>query len=188
MQYGTIPAYLIDLAWFVLLTIWVVTAFTAKRTATHTRGRWWAYRLIVAAIIYLIVRLSGSKGFFLYYIHNLPLQWIGVVLVYIGTGTAIWARYYLGRNWGMPMSVKEGAELVTTGPYAYIRNPIYTGIFFAMIGSALALGVIWAIIFALYLIYLIPSVFVEEKIMARLFPDAYPAYKARTKRLIPWIW
>ena len=86
------------------------------------------------------------------------------------------------------MTEKAGAELVTTGPYAYIRNPIYTGILLAIIGSSLGLGLLWVVILIPYCAYLIPSVFVEEKIMLRLFPGAYPAYKARTKRLIPWVW
>jgi protein-S-isoprenylcysteine O-methyltransferase Ste14 len=46
---------------------------------------------------------------------------------------AISARRYLGRNWGMPMSRKEQPELITSGSYAVIRHPIYTGLILAML-------------------------------------------------------
>lgn len=59
----------------------------------------------------------------------------------LGLGLAVWARIYLGRNWGMPTSTKEDPELVTSGPYRTIRHPIYTGILLAMIGSAIAVTV-----------------------------------------------
>lgn len=189
MQYSSPIAYIIDAAWFLLIVVWVVTMFSAKRNARGTRGRAFGYRLLVIVAVYAFLRLGGIRiSFFLDYIHMPAVQWLGAVLVYAGVALAIWARVYLGRNWGMPMTEKEGAELVTTGPYAYIRNPIYSGILLAVLGSALALGVIWAIVFVGYAVWLLPSVFVEEKIMLRLFPDAYPAYKARTKRLIPGVW
>jgi hypothetical protein len=59
--------------------------------------------------------------------HSDTLSWTGVALCVLGFGLAISARWHLGRNWGMPMSRKEQPELVTSGPYAYIRHPIYIG-------------------------------------------------------------
>ena len=113
---------------------------------------------------------------------------MGTILVILGVGLCIWARFHLGRNWGLPMSEKEGAELVISGPYAYIRNPIYAGMLLNLIGSALALSTLWVLILVIYSGYFFCSVLGEEKIMARLFPDTYPSYKAQTKRLVPWVW
>jgi protein-S-isoprenylcysteine O-methyltransferase Ste14 len=87
----------------------------------------------------------------------------------------------------MPMSVKENAELVTTGPYAYIRNPIYAGIVLATLGSAL-IDWWWAVFLACAVAYFVYSAKVEERILLREFPDSYPAYKARTKSLIPFVY
>ena len=105
----------------------------------------------------------------------------------LGLGLAVWARIYLGRNWGMPTSTKEDPELVTSGPYRTIRHPIYTGILLAMIGSAIAFSVWWLIAVALIGGYFIYSAFVEERNMTRLFPSAYPEYQQSTKMLIPFI-
>jgi protein-S-isoprenylcysteine O-methyltransferase Ste14 len=51
---------------------------------------------------------------------------------------AINARRHLGRNWGMPMSRKEQPELITSGPYALIRHPIYSGLMLAMLETLVA--------------------------------------------------
>ncbi len=88
----------------------------------------------------------------------------------------------------MPMSVQENAELATTGPYAYIRNPIYSGMLLAMLGSMLVAGLSWLIPFIFFAIYFIYSAKAEEKLMLAQFPDTYPAYKKRTKMLIPFVY
>jgi protein-S-isoprenylcysteine O-methyltransferase Ste14 len=119
-------------------------------------------------------------------VHSPALNILGLTLAAAGVALAIWARFYLGRNWGMPLSIKENPELVTTGPYAYIRNPIYTGILLALLGSSLIIWW-WFVIFAWSAVYFVYASRGEEKIMLREFPDTYPAYKARTKMLVPFI-
>ena len=85
------------------------------------------------------------------------------------------------------MTSKENADLVTTGPYSLVRHPIYSGALLAVVGSIIVLGIIWIIFFVYIFVYFIYSVKVEEEIMASKFPNEYPAYKARTKMLIPYI-
>jgi protein-S-isoprenylcysteine O-methyltransferase len=67
----------------------------------------------------------------------LALGWVGAVLTAVGIGFAVWARVSLGRNWISQPAVKEHHELVTTGPYTYVRHPIYAGIMLAALGTAL---------------------------------------------------
>ncbi|MDE2188322.1 MAG: isoprenylcysteine carboxylmethyltransferase family protein [Patescibacteria group bacterium] len=188
MQYATLPAHIIDAIWIIFILVWVISMFSAKRTMRQSGVNWLTYRIITIIIIVIIIHYVGVKVLIFGYVPNLSLQWLGAVLVTIGAAVAISARFYLGRNWGMPMTVKENAELVTTGPYAYVRHPIYAGVLVSIIGSAAAFGLLWVIILVVYIGYFVPSIFVEEKIMANLFPETYPAYRARTKRLIPWVW
>jgi len=77
--------------------------------------------------------------------------------------------------------------LVTTGPYSSVRHPIYSGIILAMIGTTIAVSVYWLVAVALLGAYFLYSAIVEERSMARLFPDSYPEYKRSTKMLIPFI-
>ncbi len=115
------------------------------------------------------------------------LQGIGLAVFVAGLALAVWARVYLGRNWGMPMSQKADPELVTTGPYRSVRHPIYTGIILAMIGTTIAVSLYWLVAVILIGAYFIYSATVEERLMARTFPDTYPAYKQLTKMLIPFV-
>jgi protein-S-isoprenylcysteine O-methyltransferase Ste14 len=110
----------------------------------------------------------------------------GSALCVIGLAFAIWARVALGRHWGMPMTLRDTPELITSGPYAYVRHPIYTGLAAMMIGTTLVypLGVLWC---ALMIPYMVFSARREERDMERLFPDVYPVYKQRSKMLVPFV-
>jgi protein-S-isoprenylcysteine O-methyltransferase Ste14 len=92
-----------------------------------------------------------------------------------------------GKASSMALSEKVDAALVTSGPYQYIRNPIYSGIIVAAIGTMVAISWYWLVIVALMGTYFVYSAIVEEQTMERLFPDTYPEYKRSTKRLIPFI-
>jgi len=127
----------------------------------------------------------------LYSVHGLfsstLVRSIGVALCVVGIALAIWARTVIGRNWGMPMSLKENPELVTSGPYVHIRHPIYTGTLTAMLGSALTLGAILFIPLLFFGAYFIYSAMQEEATMARLFPGTYTEYRRHTNMLIPFV-
>jgi protein-S-isoprenylcysteine O-methyltransferase Ste14 len=78
---------------------------------------------------------------------------------------------------------------VTSGPYHFVRHPIYTGMAFALIGSAFAVGDLsWLVFYLALIIMFTCRIHVEEKFMTETFPDQYPEYKKRTKMLIPFIW
>ncbi len=87
----------------------------------------------------------------------------------------------------MPMSLREGHELVTTGPYAFVRHPIYTGILLAVIGTTLVRGIPWIVLSAAIFAYFIYAATIEERSMIGQFPKEYPAYVNRTKMLIPFL-
>src|SRR5581483_2892174 len=116
--------------WLAFILVWAVSAFKTKRTINRPFLRLWWVRLLGIFVILAIIRFDVASGRgasdLAGLVHNPALNIVGVALAACGVGLAIWARVYLGRNWGMPMSVKENPELVVTGPYALLRNPIYT--------------------------------------------------------------
>ncbi|MDE2049880.1 MAG: isoprenylcysteine carboxylmethyltransferase family protein [Gammaproteobacteria bacterium] len=189
-------ASIVGLLWAAFVICWLVLAqFNKKASRSWSRPTAWGLRLPVLAgvLVVILLRRHGVPGLFTSVARTLPLRvgiaghWLGVGLCLAGFGFAFWARVHIGRNWGMPMSLRQDHELVTSGPYAYVRHPIYTGIMLAMIGSALTLGVLWLLLFALYFAYFILSARTEEKMMLAQFPDSYPAYRRRTKMLIPFV-
>jgi len=182
MQFATISA----ICWLVFIVYWVVSSLQAKRTITGPFWNSWWIRILVLVIV---VVAASSTRFQIISMYK-PTEfvgWLGIILVAGGIALVIWARMHLASNWGMPMSVKENPELVTSGPYTYIRHPIYTGVLIGMFGNMLIFGPIWLVIFFFAGAYFVYSATQEEKIMQKEFPDQYPSYRARSKMLIPFI-
>ena len=187
--------------WAAFLIVWALSALRVKR---DIRGgyasiwkSYWAMRMAVALLLlFFAFRLANRAASEPSHVSNRfslfsptpALGWTGATLTVIGIGFAIWARAALGRNWSPRPAVKEHHELVTSGPYEYVRHPIYTGILVSALGTALTGTVFGAIVFVLASTLFLARIRREEQIMLELFPNEYPAYQARTKRLVPFIW
>jgi protein-S-isoprenylcysteine O-methyltransferase Ste14 len=184
---------LISGLWIGFAVIWLVLARFSKKRSKGAPWSFWGLRLIVLATVvaWLVLRqlapqLVGSLGI-VPWLPGLPVQWLGVGLCLAGFALAFWARVHIGRNWGVPMSLRENHELVTSGPYRYVRHPIYSGIMLAMIGTAFATDLAWLALFVIYFVFFLFAARSEEKTMQRQFPEAYSAYRRRTKMLIPFV-
>ena len=181
--------------WAAFILCWLVLArFNKKASRTPWRAALGLRLAVLAAVlVFMVLRRHGMADVFTAIGHAQAFhvgpagRWLGVGLCLAGFGFAFWARIHIGRNWGMPMSLRQGHELVTSGPYAHVRHPIYSGLMLAMIGSALAVGVLWLLLFVVYFTYFIVSARTEENMMLAQFPDTYPAYRHRTKMLIPFV-
>jgi protein-S-isoprenylcysteine O-methyltransferase Ste14 len=176
--------------WVLFVTYWAVAALSAKRSASRRRWRRdVGLRLLVILLIVGVLQSRSLRQFLQETqstaSHSSILGWTGVALCLLGFGLAINARWHLGRNWGLPMSRSEQPELVTSGPYALIRHPIYTGLILAMGGSAIGVNVLWAPLLVLVGAYFIYSARREEAFLLQLLPEQYAAYMARTGMLTP---
>ncbi len=174
----------IPVCWVAFWIYWLAASTRVKAGQTAWT-RFAGIRVGLILILLLLLRLRVFKG---NTVTTDPwLQGIGLAVFLLGLALAVWARVYLGRNWGMPMTRKVDPELVTSGPYSRVRHPIYSGIILAMIGTTIAVSLYWLV--AVFVIggYFLFSAIVEERSMARIFPDSYPAYKKSTKMLIPFI-
>jgi len=114
--------------------------------------------------------------------------WLGLLMAVGGILVSVWARLTLGRNWSGTVTIKQDHELVTGGPYAIVRHPIYTGLLLAFIGSALARGE-WRGILAVALVFVAfeRKRRHEERWMREQFGAAYDAYAGRVAALIPYL-
>jgi protein-S-isoprenylcysteine O-methyltransferase Ste14 len=112
--------------------------------------------------------------------------WIGVVLVMGGLAFAIWARVHLGGNWSGTVTVKQGHELIRSGPYGYVRHPIYTGLITALVGTTIASNSVHAVLgLAIIAAAFVYKSRIEEEFMRATFPAQYPRYSAEVPALIP---
>jgi len=183
---GFLPA-----AWWAWAAYWWISSRDVKATARResVASRWMHLGpMIVAAAILWAPRL-GVPALDARFLPHAP-SWalIGAALTLAGLAFSVWARRHLGRNWSAIVTLKEGHELVTSGPYALVRHPIYTGLLFGFLGSAIALGR-WRGLLAVALFYVtaLRKYRIEEHWMRERFGSAYDAYRARVKAIVPFL-
>lgn len=114
--------------------------------------------------------------------------WTGAVLTASGLLFTVWARSHLGGNWSGIVTIKKGHELVISGPYRFVRHPIYAGLLLGFAGSAVARGDLrGALALAIAFAALWRKLQLEERWLSREFGDAYDAYRRRVAALIPFV-
>jgi protein-S-isoprenylcysteine O-methyltransferase Ste14 len=172
----------ISLAWIVFWVYWLASASTSKESVASG----WRTRLTGVSAVAVFVIAGVLRGGSLA-VHSLILAGIGALLFACGIALAVWARLNLGRNWGMPMTQRAEPELVTSGPYRFVRHPIYSGLLCAMLGTVLVNNLFGLIVVALLVAYFYYCGTVEERNLTSTFPGAYPEYRTRTKMLIPFL-
>jgi protein-S-isoprenylcysteine O-methyltransferase Ste14 len=112
----------------------------------------------------------------------------GVAVLIAGLGFSIAARRYLGANWSGNVTLKQGHELIRSGPYRFVRHPIYTGILVGFIGSAISLDEIRGVVaVGLATVAFLIKIRLEERWMIEIFGDTYRGYRTEVKALIPFV-
>jgi protein-S-isoprenylcysteine O-methyltransferase Ste14 len=194
-----IAKWIWDLAILVALVsyadaIWLTIAGPGRRYVTRAKGA----RLVLGMIEFLLV--VGTCALYLTrhdvkIVSDSPatldgvrraLAIAGAFVSLAGAALAAWAKARLGRLFTAHLGVKENHTLVTDGPYAIVRHPIYLGISLFALGTAavwnslafVVLTVGLAICFAVQLR-------IEERIFAAHFGSAYEEYRHRVPALLP---
>src|SRR5262249_9800732 len=97
---------------------------------------------------------------------------------------AISARRHLGSNWSGEVRIACGHELVRSGPYGYVRHPVYTALVGMYVGTVLVSGQLHALIaLAVMLLAYWRKIQLEERALASAFPDDHGRYRTET-----WVW
>lgn len=186
------PGLLFISAWILWGLSWLLAALWSSRAASTvraTRGDVVLYRVLVfAGFVLLNPRASRVLS-------ARRLWHVGLTSAYVLAGATIlgllftwWARLWLGRLWSSAVTRKEGHRVIDTGPYAFVRHPIYTGLIFATLATAFAIAT-WPAMLAVVCVaagFSIKASIEERFLSAELDPDAYQAYRRRVPMLIPF--
>lgn len=175
--------------WYIFGAYWLVTWLRVKRTKTSEPL---ASRLVTIIPMVLAVELLFSDRLPISALHlrfvptDAWIAWIGFALTTLGVGVAIWARYCIGEYWSARVTLKEGHQLIRSGPYQFVRHPIYTGMLVGAIGSALTLGE-WRGVLAVVLVLATHwrKARREESLLTAEFGEQYAAYRRSTGFLFP---
>ncbi len=114
----------------------------------------------------------------------------GLALLAFGTSFRLWAIRTLRNNFAATVQIKPGQQLITSGPYRWLRHPSYTGAWLAMIGAALLMHSYLGLVImgpGMLLVYM-RRIAVEERTLEQAFGAAYTTMKRNTQRLVPGVW
>jgi len=177
--------------WIVFLVYWQVKAANTKTTRRLEPALSRVLRVLVFAIVIVLFSTTWIPLPWLYrqlWPVGLWPFWMGAAVTIAGILFAVWAREHLGRNWSRSVTIKEDHELITTGPYAVVRHPIYTGILAGFLGMAIAVSQVRGVV-ALVLIFFVLWVKfrMEEQWMRSQFGETYAEYAHQTAALVPYL-
>ncbi len=182
---------LVNAAWLTVGFYWLISALGSKRAVRRQSASSRRIHIVFATAAFILLMddripwgaLSGR------FVTPSPfIAYLGLAITIMGCGLSLWARAFLGANWSATVVVKEDHDLIRRGPYAVIRHPIYSGFLLAMIGTALTVGEVRALI-------AIPLAFIgwymksrlEESFMIDQFGEQYLRYQREVKGLIPFV-
>ena len=182
-----LATHIIGLLWAATVLYWVVRAFGNKRARVRGRAQG-AYVLLLVVVAMVITRQRELRVHL--FAVNSATEILGILICTAGLGLAFWARIILGRNWSGLVVIKEGHELIQSGPYQYVRHPLYTGLIVGMLGTVIALsptGTACALLVAWVVAFSIKSRS-EERAMTQEFGEQYAEYRKRVRwAILPFV-
>jgi len=183
------PDHIVRLMWMLIMTIWVAAAGESGAPVQTKRDRGSDAAVAVVSIGWLVLLIQNFGDGPQLIPRIMVVRLAGVVITFAGLAFALWARFYLGRNWSAYISFTLDHKLIRTGPYSMVRHPIYSGFMLALIGSVLNFGHLRSFIAAaLVIVAFTYKSGVEETFMLEHFGAEYERYQHEVKRLIPNLW
>ena len=172
--------------WIVWMLTWNVAAIWRARASTAApRGSYRVFFIMVAAGLFLVFNYIPGLSHPVLWSAGPLLGWGMVAVSLAGIAFAWWARFELGKLWSGGVEVKEGHRVVETGPYAWARHPIYTGLIFAAFAAAALRGTPWALLGAvLVALGFTLKARVEERFLDKEI-GGYDEYRHRVPMIVP---
>lgn len=187
------------LAWVLGVIAWYIIRYPFERRAKRVRVV--SHRRSTSEALGLAFALLGLAVVPAFYVAtgipraaDYPAHVLSVVVGALLYGAAMWVfrrtHKALGRNWSITLEIREKHELVSGGPYAFIRHPMYTSFLLMGLGQAFLLsnwvvGLAGLLGFAILFFLRVDK---EERMMLEIFGPQYRAYMDRTKRIIPYLY
>ena len=188
MDYSTTLFYL-DLPWLTFLAYWIIKARKTRQTRKKESfaSRYGVMFVLITGYVLIFnprarIGVLGTR----FIPDSGSVVIFGVIMTWLGVVLAIWARYHLAENWSGRVTIKQGHELIRTGPYARLRHPIYSGLLLATLGTALAIGE-WRALLGLCLVLAAYSIKAkkEEGMLTTQFGEAFQEHRRHTGFLLP---
>ena len=187
---SSMPAFSLALCcWVILWIYWLLSAASQKAEKKRESASERMGQIIPILVCYVLLfePFMGFGWLGLRFVPKRPeLEFVGLFITALGVALAIWARAHLGANWSAAVSIRTDHELIGSGPYRYIRHPIYTGMILAAIGTALVIGQVRGLLaVGIFLVAFYGKASKEERWLTQEFADRFNAHAARTGMFLP---
>lgn len=184
-----VPGLIILGCWVIFAIYWNISAFAVKPTAKRNSFlSSLPYRiLMISGWLLIVVFRSPAPLNFQLTPHPPAAGALAAADCILGLAISLWSRWTLAGNWSSDVRFKEGHQLVKTGPYRFVRHPIYSGILLMCLAPSIQFGRLhdW-----LGLAFICAGVWIklkqEEALMLRHFPE-YSDYRKEVKALVPFL-
>jgi protein-S-isoprenylcysteine O-methyltransferase Ste14 len=143
--------------------------------------------VLTLALVLLLWPAPGPTGWFLpQRLHFLVA--VGAIIQAAFIFLAVSARRHLGRNWSAAVRIGVDHELIRTGPYRFLRHPIYTAMLGMFLGTAISSGQYHALLgLTILVLAYLRKTRLEEHILHQTFGAEYDAYQRDTWALVPFL-
>jgi protein-S-isoprenylcysteine O-methyltransferase Ste14 len=175
--------------WAAFGIYWLIASSKGKAAQTHEPPYYRLARLGVLGITFSLLFWKPSAAGILgrrFVFESRTVECIGFGLALAGFAIATWARVHLAQYWSDKIILKVDHQLIRSGPYAYVRHPIYSGVLLAVLGTALLLGEARGLLaFALMLVNYAIKAKREEGVLAEHFGYEFREHARRAGFLLP---
>ncbi|HTS36719.1 MAG TPA: isoprenylcysteine carboxylmethyltransferase family protein [Candidatus Solibacter sp.] len=186
---GFSPPILIAIAMFAMLSLyWEAAAKDAPESKTQESRRSRAIHVTLVTVAQVLLLLPVPFWQERLVPRSAILTVTGLVIEFAFLLFAVWARRQLGRNWSGAIAIKVDQKLVRSGPYRWVRHPIYSAFSGTYLGLLLISGELHALIgMILVCVAYWRKIRLEEQFLSRVFGADYEDYKNSTSAVIPGI-
>lgn len=177
--------------WALMGVYWLISArgTKTKKTEVNEAPTSRLLRLLLLALMFTLLltdRLRVGPLAWRFVPESTWIRWVGIALTVVGLALCAWARHHLGEYWSDKVVLKVDHQLIRSGPYGFLRHPIYSGVLLGVAGSALAIGE-WRglVVLAVMTVNYWVKAGREERILSGKFGDAFEEHKQQTGFLVP---
>jgi protein-S-isoprenylcysteine O-methyltransferase Ste14 len=166
------------------------SSWSVDKDAVEREGKWSlllrpiVFLCMLASIILYLVSPEGSSCL----VVTLPgqLRWFGAGLGIVSLPLLFWVHHTLREYWSTALQLRKSHSLITSGPYRWIRHPMYSALMLCFVGLSLV-SAVWPFILLVFLsiLFFCRVVGREETMMIEQFGNEYRAYMKRTGRFLP---
>jgi protein-S-isoprenylcysteine O-methyltransferase Ste14 len=187
-----LKSILIPTLWLAWIVYWAISALRTRAVRRReSTGLHLSHTLPLLLGIALLVTPRWLPGGLSE--HALPRTdlsyWLGVTLLVAGLALSVWARHHIAGWWSSAVTLKRDHELIRTGPYRWVRHPIYSGLLLGLLGTAITAGE-WRSFLGVLVIAAAfrRKIAIEERFLTDAFPEDYARYRAEVATLLPFLY